>query len=199
MSRTLVKQNCIKHEKNSIHNYLNETNGLFYGFILRWLLLGKNLKGIQANGQKYLALEKVREEAEKIWEIEKESDFSTVVDFFHDRHVALHYTDTPDLAKLVLLDAQWLIDIFKEVITIKPWQCQEKEFEKHWQALEREGVLHLELVQHVWKDLIPEKETIACLLLILEKFDLACRWTRPDGSEVCDLQSQYCFIFLTAG
>ena len=151
----------------------------------RWFRLEKSLKSLRADGMKYVNLENVRQEAEKIWEIETESDFSTVVDFFHDRHVALHYTDTPDLAKLVLLDAQWLIDIFKKVITVKPRECQSPQFRKYWRVLEREGVLHLELVEHVWKDLVTEKETIPLLLSILEKFNLACRWTKPDGTVVC--------------
>ena len=103
--------------------------------------------------------------------------------------MVLHFSDTPELDEVVVLDAQWLIDICKMVITVKPVECQEEAFRMHWQALEREGVLHLELVQHVWKHLIPEKETIAGLLLMLEKFSLVCRWTQPDGSEVCDLQT----------
>ena len=112
-----------------------------------------------------------------------------MINYFHDRHVVLHFIDTPELDRLVVLDAQWLIDICKMVITVKPWQCQKEAFRKHWQALEREGVLHIELVRHVWKDLIPEKETIVGLLLMLEKFSLVCRWIQPDGSEVCIMVS----------
>ena len=107
------------------------------------------------------------------------------MNYFHDHHVVRHFSDTPELDQLVVLDAQWLIDICKMVITVKPVQCQDSAFRKHWQALEREGVLHLELVQHVWKDLIPEKDTITGLLLMLEKFSLVCQWTQPNGSEVC--------------
>ena len=109
-----------------------------------------------------------------------------MVDFFHDRHVVLHFSDVPELDKLVVLDHEWLISVLTKVITVKPYECQDKAFQKHWQALEREGVLHLELVQHVWKDLVPEEETIDGLLLILEKFSLACRWTQADGSQVCN-------------
>ena len=124
--------------------------------------------------------------AQELCNVEEENDFRTVVNYFHDRHVVLHFSDMPELDHLVVLDSQWLIDICKMVITVKPWECQEEAFRKHWQTLEREGVLHLELVQHVWKDLIPEKETIAGLLLLLEKLGLVYRWTQPNGVEVCE-------------
>ena len=131
-------------------------------------------------------LEDVRKEARTMCDAEEENDFRAVVNFFHDRHVFLHFDEVPELDRLVLLDAQWLIDVFKQVITVKPYECHKKEFEKHWKTLEREGVLRKELVQHVWKDFITDKETIDSLLSIMEKFGLVCRWTRPDGSEVCN-------------
>ena len=142
----------------------------------------KSLKRLQAQGMKYMSLEDVRKEAEKIWKIEEEIDFTTVVDFFHDRHVALHYTDTPDLAKHVLLDAEWLIERFGKVITVPPKECQLKD---HWEQLEEKGELHPKLVEDAWKDL--DEETITWLLSILEKFGLACPWTKSDGTKVCNI------------
>ena len=130
---------------------------------------------------KYVSLEYVRNDAQKC-EIEDETEFKTVMQFFHDRHVVIHF-DTPQLYKLVVLDHKWLIDAFKEVITVKTWEEQEG-FEDHWEELENKGILHRELVQHVWEKLIPNKETIDQLLSILEQFGLACRWTQPDNSEV---------------
>ena len=108
-----------------------------------------------------------------------------MINYFHDRHVVLHFSGTPELDRLVVLNAQWLIDICKMVITVTPLECQEEAFREHWQELERKGVLRIELVEHVWKDLIPEKETIVGLLHILERFGLVCQWTQSDGSKVC--------------
>ena len=120
-----------------------------------------------------------------------------MINYFHDRHVVLHFSDTPELDELVVLDAQWLIDICKMVITVTPVECQDKAFRKHWLALERKGVLHIELVRHVWKDHIPEKETIDGLLGMLEKFSLVCRWTQPDGLEVCESTPTFLSHILT--
>ena len=128
-----------------------------------------------------MSLEDVRNEAQKC-EIEDEGEFKAVIQFFHDRHVVIHF-DTPQLCKLVVLDHKWLINIFKEVITVKAWE-EQKGFQEHWEELEKKGILHRELVQHVWKKLIPDKETIDQLLSLLEQFGLACHWTQPDNSEV---------------
>ena len=138
----------------------------------------KHLKELK---EKYVSLEDVRNEAEKC-EIEDEREFKAVIQFFHDRHVVIHF-DTPQLYKLVVLDHKWLIDTFKEVITVKAWEEQER-FEEHWKELENKGILHRELVQHMWANLIPDKETIDQLLSLLEHFGLACRWTQADNSEV---------------
>ena len=131
---------------------------------------------------KYVSLEYVRNDAQ-LCEID-EAEFETVIQFFHDRHVVIHF-DTPQLNNLVVLDHRWLINIFKEVITVKAWKEQEG-FAKHWKKLEEEGILHRELVQHVWKKLYPilDEETIDQLLSLLEQFGLACRLTQPDNSEV---------------
>ena len=138
----------------------------------------KRLKDLK---EKHVSLEYVRNEAQRC-EIEDESEFKTVIQFFHDRHVVIHF-GTPQLRELVVLDHKWLIDTFKEVITVKAWELQEG-FEGHWKELENKGILHRKLVQHVWANLIPDKETIDQLLSILEQFGLACRWTQPDNSEV---------------
>ena len=133
----------------------------------------------------YINLDVARRKAKELCNIEEENDFRTVINYFHDRHVVLHFSDMPELDRLVVLNAQWLIDICKMVITVTPLECQEEAFREHWQELERKGVLRIELVQHLWKKLIPEKETIVGLLLMLEKFSLVCRWTQLDESEVC--------------
>ena len=140
--------------------------------------MAKHLKELK---EKYVSLEDVRNEAEKC-KIEDEREFKAVIQFFHDRHVVIHF-DTPQLYELVMLDHTWLIDTFKEVITVKAWEEQER-FEEHWKELENKCILHRELVQHVWENLIPDKDTIDQLLSLLEHFGLACRWTQPDNSEV---------------
>ena len=153
---------------------------------LRWFRLEKSLKSLQTEGTSFTFLEDVRKEAQEVCNTEEENDFRTIINYFHDRHVVLHFDDTSELDKIVVLDNQWLIDVFKMVITVRPLQDQVKGFEEHWTALEREGVLRYELVQHVWKHLTKNKAAIDGLLSLLEKFSLACRWTQPDDSEVCN-------------
>ena len=140
-------------------------------------------------GKKFTGLETVNQVIGKHCDIRGSNDLKTVVDFFHDRHVILHYDTTPELNQLVVLSHQWLIDLFKDVITVKPKSCRRKKAGKgikdHWKAL-GVGNLHRDLVKHVWKDRIPEEETIDSLLEMLQKFSVICK-KQKDQQEVSHL------------
>ncbi|XP_022800907.1 uncharacterized protein LOC111338655, partial [Stylophora pistillata] len=89
---------------------------------------------------------------------------------------------TPELNKMVVLDAQWLIDVFKEVITIRPFDSNEKKFEELWLRLENEGILEEPLLEHVWGSLYHKEDTCQGLIAIMEKFSLLCSWPFLDDS-----------------
>ena len=111
-----------------------------------------------------------------------EKDFRTVLDFLHDKRILIHFSDTPKLGKLVVLDPQWLVDVFKKVITIPPYDSKENEFEKLWCKLQSKGILEKKLLHHVWKTLSFDDETTESLLEIMEKFSLLCSWPLSDAS-----------------
>ena len=50
-----------------------------------------------------------------------------MLNLLHDQRVLIHFDDTPELNKIVILDPQWLIDVFKEVITIPPFKKSKRE------------------------------------------------------------------------
>ena len=102
-----------------------------------------------------------------------DSEIVTVLNFFHDLRVLIHFDDTPELSELVFLDIQWLIDVFKNVITVRAFR-EEKNFAHLWKRLEIEGILEDELLKHVWNSLIPQRETHESLIAIMEKFSLLC-------------------------
>ena len=52
-----------------------------------------------------------------------------------------------------------------------------------WRRLKEEGILEDRLIDHVWKDFMPQKPA---LLALMEKFDLLCpRIDAKDAHEVC--------------
>ena len=59
--------------------------------------------------------------------ISTEEQFLTMLNLLHDQRVLIHFDDTPELNKIVILDPQWLIDVFKEVINIPPFKKSKRE------------------------------------------------------------------------
>ena len=96
------------------------------------------------------------------------------MNYLHDLRTLIHFDDTKELNKLVVLDSQWLVDIFKKVITVKPYDPKEKKFLDQWRKLEREGILDENLLAHVWEPLLENKVTSESLIGIMEKFSLLC-------------------------
>ena len=79
---------------------------------------------------------------------------------------------------MVILDPQWLIDIFKKVITVKRYEPTEYILEQFWLKLHETGILDERLLVHEWKSLIDmySKETCGTLIALMERFSLLCPW-----------------------
>ena len=60
-------------------------------------------------------LEKLITVAKQECHIDDEEELSTMLNFYHDLGVIVKHGCT------VVLDAQWLIDLFKQLITVRPF------------------------------------------------------------------------------
>ncbi len=138
---------------------------------IKWL---KYEKALQKLGKKWISFDSAKHIASKVCEINGDEEIRTLLNFLHDMRILIHFDDTPELDNLVILDPQWLIDVFKKVITVRPYHWKEKEFEDLWCKLEREGILEENLVKHVWGNLNHQKGTVGSLIAIMEKFGLLC-------------------------
>ncbi len=149
---------------------------------IKWLKYEKCLRIIKGNGYKWITLATATDIASKVCNIDKESEILTLVNFLHDLRILIHFDDTPELNNVVVLDPQWLIDVFKKVITVKRYHWEEKKFVDLWCKLEREGILEKKLLEHVWDPLICQMAPFESLLAIMEKFSLLCPWPLLDDS-----------------
>ena len=140
------------------------------------------LRVIKENGQKFISLATAKKIASDVCNINKNNEILTLLNFLHDLRVLIHFDDTPELSDLVILDTQWLIDVFKSVITVRPYNSKEKNFADLWLKLEKEGILEEKLLKHVWNSLIPQTETHESLIAIMEKFSLLCPWPSSQDS-----------------
>ena len=58
--------------------------------------------------------------------------------FLHDQRILIHFDNTVELKKLVILDPQWLLDIIKTIKTVNCYDHQERGFKDLLLKLEKE-------------------------------------------------------------
>ena len=147
---------------------------------IKWLRFEKALQFTVKDGKKWISLEETRLIASKVCHIEDQG-FATLLNFLHDQRILIHFDSSPLLNNMVILDPQWLVDLFTSVITVKPGPYEGKEREL-WRRLQTEGILEYKLLELVWDPLLIPKEIFPSLLKIMEKFSLLCPWPSSDAS-----------------
>ena len=147
---------------------------------IKWLKYEKALKVVLNEGHKRITFEHARRIASEVCQINDDQEFKTVLDFLHDQRIIIHFDGTDELNKLVVLDPQWLIDVFKKVITVKRFDRMEKGFKDLWVKLESKGILEGKLLKHMWGSLAKEHHTFESLIAMMENFSLLCSWPSSD-------------------
>ena len=82
-------------------------------FSCRWFNFEKVIKSLVAANIQYLGLKDLRTIVRKVCFIEDEREMNTMLDFYHDLGIIVKHRNT------VILQSQWLIDIFRKLITIR--------------------------------------------------------------------------------
>ena len=149
---------------------------------LKWLKYEKALQIVKKGGHRYISLAQARHIASEVCNINKDNEILTLLNYLHDLRNLIHFDDTPELNNVVVLDPQWLIDVFKKVITVRPYDCKEREFLDLWRKLETKGILEEKLLEHVWGPLNRDIQTSESFIAIMEKFSLLCAWPSSDVS-----------------
>eukprot|EP00057_Strongylocentrotus_purpuratus_P029615 XP_011684089.1 PREDICTED: probable serine/threonine-protein kinase roco11 [Strongylocentrotus purpuratus] len=107
--------------------------------------------------------------------MESKSELLTMLTFYHDLGNVVYYGGIKDqqslLRDMVILNPQWLIDVFKQVITILDPEKRDGIVCDAWNTLEKDGILEDRLIQHMWQSFLEKKET---LVELMAKFDLIC-------------------------
>ena len=138
------------------------------------------------DGYKWIPIEKARQIAtEECGISDDEETIRTLLDFLHDQRVLIHFSDSPELKSMVILSPQWLIDVFKEVITVKSWEDVE-DFGDLWRSFQETGILNEMVLDDAWRSLIgtgDNRETCkSTLISIMERFNLLFSWPSSDGT-----------------
>ena len=165
---------CLRKELVSVAKELPLTHDIIP---IKWLKFEKVLQVAKKEGHKYITLETAKGLA-KACDINEDKEIKTLMDYLHDLRSLIHFDDNAELNKLVVLDPQWLVDVFKRVITVKPYDRKEKERLSLWHKLENKGILDETLLRHVWGPLFDneDEQTFQILIEIMKKFSLLCPW-----------------------
>eukprot|EP00057_Strongylocentrotus_purpuratus_P027912 XP_011682386.1 PREDICTED: probable serine/threonine-protein kinase pats1 [Strongylocentrotus purpuratus] len=138
---------------------------------LRWLLFEEALA---AHEIQYMSLDQTKKLTKSVG-MELEHEHLTMLTFYHDLGNVVYYGGIEDqqslLRDMVILNPQWLIDVFKQVITILDPAKRDGIVSAAWNTLEKDGILEDRLIQHMWQGFSEKKEA---LVELMAKFDLIC-------------------------
>ncbi|XP_052830315.1 uncharacterized protein LOC106875913 [Octopus bimaculoides] len=142
----------------------------------RWLQFEDIINQLIDNCNNYASIDQVADLALDIG-IEDEQEVQTMLDFYHDLGVIIYYGGSLSavdniLRSLVILNLQWLVEMFRRVITANYPLNQDSVYVEKRQQLEKYGLLDEQLINYLWND---ELEHKAALLGLLQKFDLICK------------------------
>ena len=151
---------------------------------IKWLRFEKALREMVEEGIKWTHVENAKRIAPEVYGISTEEQFLTMLNLLHDQRILIHFDDTPELDKIVILDPQWLVDVFKKVITIPPFKKSKREHREQWKKLEEKGILEKRLLKDLWDPLFDTRENfnLNSLINTMEKFGLLCPWPSSDES-----------------
>ncbi|XP_030844811.1 probable serine/threonine-protein kinase roco6 [Strongylocentrotus purpuratus] len=138
---------------------------------LRWLLFEEALAADSIN---FMSLDQTKKLTQPFG-MESERELLTMLTFYHDLGYIVYYGGIEDqqslLRDMVILNPQWLIDVFKQVITILDPAKMDGIVSDAWTTLRKHGILEDRLIQHMWQGFLEQKEA---LVKLMTKFDLVC-------------------------
>ncbi|XP_071941111.1 uncharacterized protein [Antedon mediterranea] len=141
---------------------------------LKWLHFLHEIEKLRAQNEHSVTFKQVTKLASKC-HITKQDQLFAMLHFHHDLGNIVYYgeRDTPDCAlnDIIIIIPQWLIFIFKLVITVKDPSKQYAELRSSWRKLDEEGLLEERLLRRIWEEFL---EIFEALLELMQKFDLLC-------------------------
>ena len=147
---------------------------------VKWLRYENKLR---KKHDKWITLEEAKRIAFEDCEIQEDDEFSTLLNFLHDQRIVIHFSGSPELERMVILDPQWLVDVLKNVITVRRFKHTEHAVKDLWIQLEKTGILDEKLIDHAWRDLLENQESHKSLIAIMERLCLLSPWPSSKDSK----------------
>ena len=173
----------VKKLRESVLSVAKELPQMKEEIPLKWLKYEKVLYLLMSKGRERISIEEARQIAKDDCGIDDDVKFRTVLNFLSDQKVLITFNELPELESMVILNPQWLVDVFKEVITFKSFNTTENSVERLWKDFETTGILDRRVLDHAWRRFIDDQETCKSLIAIMERFSLLCPWPSEGTKE----------------
>ncbi|RMX46704.1 hypothetical protein pdam_00015683, partial [Pocillopora damicornis] len=138
---------------------------------VRWFLFEKVIAALLGKQIYHRNLQQLKHYARRDCFMEDAKEFESMVSFYHGLGMIIKHRST------VVLKAQWLIDLFKQLITIPPFNKQIPLYAEYWRELEGSGILSMELVDHVFSSFIDQGIIREDILDMMEQFGLIAKFS----------------------
>ena len=147
---------------------------------VKWLRYENKLR---KKHDKWITHEEAKRIAFEDCGIQEDDEFSTLLNFLHDQRIVIHFSGSPELERMVILDPQWLVDVLKNIITVTRFKHTEHLVRDLWIKLEDTGILDEKLIDHAWRDLLDDQGSHESLIAIMERLSLLSPWPSSNDSK----------------
>ncbi|XP_068753876.1 uncharacterized protein [Montipora capricornis] len=138
---------------------------------LRWFNFEKVLEALVAKSMYHMDLDQLLPVIKQVCRIDDEDETTAMLNFYHDLGVIVKHGRT------VVLQAQWLIDLFKQLITVPRYDEADPLCVNCWKELQDTGILRTALVDHVFADFIEKGHLKQDILEMMELYGLIAKFS----------------------
>ncbi|XP_044169022.1 uncharacterized protein LOC114974232 [Acropora millepora] len=138
---------------------------------LRWFKFERAVDALVAKQTYFMDLDQLLSVIRQVCQIEDEEDRKAMLNFYHDLGVIVKHGQT------VVLQARWLIDLFKQLIMVPPFDEADPLHRKWWRDLEVNGILSIALVDLVFSKFIDKGLCKQDILDLMELHGLIAKFS----------------------
>ncbi|CAH3157474.1 unnamed protein product [Pocillopora meandrina] len=171
------KADGIKELQNKILEVLRQEPYMGEKIPVRWFLFEKVIEALVAKQIYHRNLQQLEHYAKKDCFMKDAKEFESMISFYHGLGMIIKHRST------VVLKAQWLIDLFKQLITIPPFNKQNARYANFWRELEGSGILSMERVDYVFSSFIGPGIIREDILDMMEQFGLIAKFSVSPNEE----------------
>ncbi|XP_078366217.1 uncharacterized protein LOC144650420 [Oculina patagonica] len=145
---------------------------------IRWFHFEKIVQALVAKSIYHVKLEKLQNIIRRYIGINEKEEMMLMLNFYHDLGEIVKHGST------VVLQTQWLIDLFKQIIVVPPFKKTIPVISDCWNELQNRGILRTELINHVFDKHVKSGLDVNDILNLMEFYGLIAKFSPNSETEV---------------